>query len=376
MKQKQNVNETKMFPNVKYSILSVSKLFILIAAIVLFYSCEKEPVEPDKPAVVEVSKGIFVLNEGLYNMNNASLTFYNYDNSTAVTDFFDLKNGRKLGDSGNDIAIYGSKLYIVVTNSSQVEVVDANTGKSVKQISFFDGETPRQPRNIAFHGSKAFVCSFDGTLAVIDTASLSIEKFTTVGRNPDGIAVANNKVYVSNSGGLDYPNYDNTVSVVDIASFKEIKKIEVGLNPYSVQTDMQGNVYVVTRGNYGDVPMRLHVIDSQLDEVIHTFNKDISIFAINDNWAYAYYADWMSGQTSNIFVIDLNTKEIVNNNFITDNIEIDAYSIYVNADNGNVFVSDVSGYTGNGKVYCFSKEGKLQYSFETGMVPGSMAFKK
>ncbi len=375
MNTNQNLRKMKKQSKVKFNILYVGKLLTLAIIVMLLSSCQKEPTDPQKPIINDVPKGVFVLNEGLFNMNNASLTFYNYDNSTAVTDFFDLKNGRKLGDSGNDIAIYGSKLYIVVTNSSQVEVVDANTGKSVKQISFFDGETPRQPRNIAFHGSKAFVCSFDGTLAVIDTASLSIEKFTTVGRNPDGIAVANNKVYVSNSGGLDYPNYDNTVSVVDIASFKEIKKIEVGLNPYSVQTDMQGNVYVVTRGNYGDVPMRLHIIDSQSDEVTHTFDKDISSFAINDNWAYAYYADWMSGQTSNIFVIDLNTKEIVNNNFITDNIEIDAYSIYVNADNGNVFVSDVSGYTGNGRVYCFSKEGKLKYDFEAGMIPGSIAFK-
>ena len=63
---------------------------------------------------------------------------------------------------------------------------------------------PREPRYIAFHKEKAYVCSYDGTVARIDTASLAIDAMTTVGRNPDGICVQDDKLYVSNSGGLDH----------------------------------------------------------------------------------------------------------------------------------------------------------------------------
>ncbi len=65
---------------------------------------------------------------------------------------------------------------------------------------------------------------FDGSIVKIDTASLQIEATATAGRNPEGVCVVNNKLYVSNSGGLDFPNYDNTVSVFDLNSFAEINR--------------------------------------------------------------------------------------------------------------------------------------------------------
>ncbi|HDP54471.1 MAG TPA: YncE family protein, partial [Bacteroidetes bacterium] len=230
-------------------------LLIGFALLLLFASsCVKEPMEPNNKPLASIdtslaTMGLYVLNEGLFNLNNSTLTWFSYADGESVTDFFEQKNGRSLGDTGNDIAIYGSKMYVVINVSSQVEVVNPFTGKSIKQIAFFNGDKPRQPRRIAFHGSKAFVCSFDGTVALIDTASLEIEQLIEVGRNPDGIAVLNNKVYVSNSGGLDAPNYDSTVSVIDIETMSEIKRIDVGLNPFSLVPDDYGNLYVVLRGN-------------------------------------------------------------------------------------------------------------------------------
>ena len=103
------------------------------------------------------------------------------------------------------MAIYGNKIYIVVNVSSTVEVMDFTTGKSIRQIQMLrDNGSSRQPRSIAFDKDKAYVCSFDGTVARIDTTSLEIEAIITAGRNPDDICVQNNKLYVSNSGSLDY----------------------------------------------------------------------------------------------------------------------------------------------------------------------------
>lgn len=82
-------------------------------------------------------------------------------------------------NTANDIALYGSKLYIVVNVSSTIEVIDFQTGISIKQIPMFtDNGSSRQPRHIAFYENKAYVCSFDGTVARIDTTSLQIESFT------------------------------------------------------------------------------------------------------------------------------------------------------------------------------------------------------
>ena len=217
-----------------------------MTSIILLFSCNdmKDVPTPDYLPDTKGETGkMFVLSEGLFNMNNSTLGCINFENRSIDYDFFSILNNRGLGDTANDMKLYGSKLWIVVNVSSQVEVVDARIGISLRRIPFLDnnGEA-RQPRYIAFHKSKAYICSFDGTVARIDTSSLAIEAVTTCGRNPDGIAVANGKLYVSNSGGLDIPNYDNTVSVIDLNTFTETKKITVGINPYKIEADSQGDV--------------------------------------------------------------------------------------------------------------------------------------
>ena len=360
-----------------------NKLIFVFMFVGLHIACKKEPVQPESNTLVSIdttykndAMGLYVLNEGLFNMNNTTLTYYDYNTGVATTDFFDMQNGRKLGDTGNDIVIYGNKMYIVVNVSSQLEVVNPYTGKSIKQIPFFNGDKPRQPRYIACSGAKAFVCSFDGTVAVIDTASLEIEKFINVGRNPDGIAVANNKVYVSNSGGLDYPNYDNTVSVIDANSLIEIKKIPVRINPYVIVPDKYGDLYVVSRGNYSDIKMCLQIIDSNTDELKYTF-PDIEVLnlAINGDTAYVYYYDFMSGSGSHIMIINVKDETVISKNFISDGTTVEtAYGIAVNQLTGDVFITDAKGFVNTGQVICFDKNGKKKYSFTAGLNPGHIAF--
>src|SRR5690606_15998646 len=199
--------------NIKKTTLYKSGLILITA--LTFTACKKNDVDP-LPDTTPVRKGIFVLNEGGFNSNDASLSYYDYDSKTLTDDIFKLENNRGLGAVGNDVKVYGSKMYIVMNVSGTVEVVNAKTAKSIKQVSLKKGDINRQPRYIVFNKNKAFISSFDGTVAVLDTASLEVEKYIAVGRNPDQMAIANGKLYVANSGGLDFPNYDNTVSVIDL----------------------------------------------------------------------------------------------------------------------------------------------------------------
>lgn len=48
--------------------------------------------------------------------------------------YFRSLNRRGLGDTANDMAIYGEKLYIVVNVSSQIEVIDLQSGLSLKRF--------------------------------------------------------------------------------------------------------------------------------------------------------------------------------------------------------------------------------------------------
>ena len=72
---------------------------------------------------------MYILSEGLFNQNNSSLARYSFNQQKRTSNYFSANNQRGLGDTANDMAIYGNKIYIVVNVSSTVEVIDFTTGK-------------------------------------------------------------------------------------------------------------------------------------------------------------------------------------------------------------------------------------------------------
>lgn len=354
-----------------------SKLFpFMLMLAVLSVSCTDEPDDkPDAQDTLIRSAGVYVMNEGLFNGNNASITRFAFSDSTLAADIFLQQNGRGLGDTGSDLAIYGSKMYAVVNISSQVEVMDARTCQSIKQISLFNGELPRQPRKIAFYGKKAFVCNFDGTVAVIDTASLNVEKFITVGPNPDGIAVVGDKIWVSNSGGLNFPDYNNTLSIIDPLSLTEEKQVTVGINPHILASDNYGDLYVIARGNYADVKSRLQIVDAATGALKHTFSGFEAInFAIAGDTAFVYNFDWGT-MSSSIILLNVKTESMISDHFITDGTVVQTvYGIAVDEVSGLVYIADALNFTGTGKVYAFTMDGKLKFSFNAGLNPATFTF--
>ena len=364
-------------------LLRLGKCFFLFP--LFFIACDDLE---DKPSIVPESNGdvfetgtaeMYILSEGLFNQNNSSLARYSFNRQRCTNNYFSANNQRGLGDTANDIAIYGNKIYVVVNVSSTVEVIDFPTGKSIRQISMLrDNGSSRQPRAIAFDKDKAYICSYDGTVARIDTTSLEIEEIVTVGRNAEDICVQNGKLYVSNSGGLDYsgPGVDTTVSVIDITTFKETKKIEVGPNPGKILPGLEEAVYVVTRGTdieAGDY--HLVKIDSRTDAVATTYDEKVLSFAIDGPIVYLYTYDYQT-KDSAIKVFDLNAGTVIRDNFITDGTAIQTpFSIQLNPFSGNVYITEAYNYTVKGDVLCFNQQGQLQYRLnDIGLNPNTVVF--
>jgi YVTN family beta-propeller protein len=356
------------------------RCFVLVLGVGLFLtSCDDmdDKLKPEINTGAAEPTQLYILSEGLFNMNNSTLASYDLNSKTLVSDFFLTVNKRGLGDTANDMGIYGSKMYVVVNVSSQIEVLDVKSGKSLAQIAMKNEKgIAREPRYIEFYAGKAYVCSFDGTVAKIDTSTLKIETFVQCGKNPDGICVANNKLYVSNSGGLSFPDYDNTVSVIDINTFTEIKKITVATNPGKIHADSEGDVYVVSRGDYGANPYLFQRINSKTDTLEDTF-EDIQAlnFNIHNDTAYIYNFDF-TNQTCWVKVFDCKTEKIISENFITDGTELSTpYGVDINPANGDVYLTDAKSYTVWGDVLCFDRHGKLKFKInEIGLNPNKVVF--
>ena len=346
---------------------------------------EKEylfPPRPDDPV-----KGFYLVNEGNMGMNKASLDYVDYGAGQYRRNIYNEANPlqvKGLGDVANDAGVYGSKLYIVVNISNKVEVLDVKTGKRIQQINITNC------RYITFNKGKAYVSAYlgqvgnpsepNGIVAEIDTTTLAEVRRVQVGRQPEEMAIVNNKLYVANSGGYSPQNYERTLSVVDLNSFTETKRIDVAINLHRLKADRFGDLYVTSRGNYLDINSKLFVIDTQTDQVKKQYDIAVSNLTISNDVAYFYGSEWSHNtgkMTVTYGMLDVISKKVLDKKFITDGTDKDIvipYGIAVDPFTKEVFVTDAGNYVSPGTLYCFSPAGVKKWKATTGDIPAHFAF--
>jgi len=335
--------------------------------------------------------GFYLLNEGNMGSNKCTLDWFDYSSGIYRKNIYPERNPgvvQELGDVGNDIGIYGGKLYAVINCSHFVEVMDVRTCRHITQVSI------PNCRNLVFDGGYVYVTSYAGPVQVdpnarlgyvarIDTLTMQVVDTCTVGYQPDGLAVCGGKLYVANSGGYRVPDYDHTVSVIDLATFRVEKTIDVALNLQRMAADTKrGMVYVSSRGDYTTTPSAIHVIDTHTDEVAGTVPVPCSNMAFCGDSLYiiSQNLSWQADTpTARYVVYDLQQKQIVTRSFITDGTEADIavpYGLAVNPENGDILVTDARDYVTPGRLHCYSRDGVRKWSVTTGDIPAHFAFRK
>ncbi len=334
-------------------------------------------------------KGLYLLNEGNMGSNKASLDYFDYETGVYHRNIYAERNPgvvQELGDVGNDLQVYGNKLYAVINCSHFVEVMDVATAKHITQISI------PNCRYITFKDRYAYVSSYAGPVKVdpnarlgyvarIDTVTLTVKDTCVVGYQPEEMVIVGNKLYVANSGGYRVPDYDRTVSVIDLNTFKVIKTIDVAVNLHRMEVDERGYIYVSSRGNYYDVPSQTYVIDSRTDEVVRQLpSLPNSEMTLCDDLLYIYSTEWSyQTNTASVSYAVYNTlsNETLTDNFITDGTERNIrtpYGIAVNPETKEFFVTDAKDYVTPGTLHCYSSDGVLKWSAVTGDIPAHIAF--
>lgn len=355
--------------NTKFSLLL--KSFICVLFTLFLVSCSSDD-DDDILNMADSNVGIFVLNSGSMSRNNASLTFYDLERNKSLDNVFKRTNNKSLGDTGQDLLIYQDKMYIAVYGSNVIYVTD-KYGKELGQIQPVRDGQPQSPRSLTAYNGKIYVTLFDGYLAKIDPTTLEIEAQVKVGRNPESVKAANNKLYVANSGGLDYNTsigYDKTVSVIDVSTFTELKKMDVVLNPVKLSDpNSNGYIFLISNGNYKDIPNTLQRINTQTDEVETLTGINATWMSMNNDKLYVIYSQYDANFNTTIsyWVYDTNsTLQATPTNFITDGTIVNnPYCITTDSINNYVCIG-TSDYKTNGDMYIFTSDGKLVRKFDTG----------
>ena len=384
---------------------------LLLCGALAFCACRKDPVPepPSKDADLtgqkvdvsgfpESARKLFVLNEGGMGSNNASLDFLRFSDGNYVTGAFKKMNpsvGAGLGDVGNDIAVHGDELWMVVNNSGIVEVVSAKDETEIAAIAV------PTPRNVAFDDQYAYVTSWAGAYATgsydengyyvitdsknpkgqvyrIDLKTKKVAGSVEVGYQPEGIASYDGKLYVANSGGIssqlppDY-SYDNTVSIIDTKSFKVTQAVAVQVNLKNVYSDGKGNIYVTSLGDYWSTHSGLYRIQTKIGsgDTVSKVSDYVSVSTLFGDTVYCIGTDsefdWSAAHVYKAWCVQGGNKKDWNLNVAATTL----YSLYA-LDADTFFVGDAGDYFNPGTVSCYYK-GAKRWSVDAGVCPGHFA---
>jgi YVTN family beta-propeller protein len=350
------------------------KYLISVTAIMLLLTgCRKEdPTAPVQENPI-AAKGIYILNEGGFTKSNASLTLYVPDSNKVYPDVFSAANGRPLGDVANDIVIFGNKAFIVVNNSHKIEVISTENHSSLGTISM-PGNSPNKA--VIISNTKGYVTNlYKGSVTSFNPSTYSLIKDNIpVGFNPQGMAAADGKVFVCNSG---YGS-DSTISVIDPEKDSVIATIVVAASPTDIAVDSDGELIVLSNGysNFSmpakDTPGAFSVIDPKTLSVTAVRPLPLNVFGHPYKLAMSSKGYAYTIADNGIVKFDTKTHTIVS----TPVISRTAYSVAVDNVSEKIYLGDARDFNSNGKLYCYDKSGVLKDSAAVGIIPGTIIFKR
>ena len=388
--------------NRKIAALSLTLSFPLSLMLALiFSSCRDEHLivyaeeeDTGQETVVSDIVGMYVLCEGNMGSNKCTLDFLDLSGNTPTVHYwrniYAERNPsvvKELGDVGNDIKIYGSRMWIVVNCSDKVEVVRADNCQRIGQVDI------PNCRNVVFDGPYAYVSSFVGPVNLdveaqigmvyqVDTLTLQVTQAVEVGYQPEEMAVIDGKLYVANSGGYIAPIYDHTVSVVDLQTFKEERKIDVGVNLHRCRADKYGQLWVTSRGNYINRKATMYWLEPRgtTYEVIGSLPYAVSDMCIVGDSLYYFGSEWSETEQRNTIsygIINVRTHELVTNK-LSNAPEVAAmrmpYGIIVNPQERDFYLMDAKNYVSSGELLHFLPDGTFDWKVSTGDIPGHAEF--
>ena len=340
-----------------------------------FLSCNENTTAPptggNSDAVVN---GVYILNEGNFgDPEGTRLSLYDIDGDTVYRDVYENANGgMHLGSLGDDIRISADKIYILMSGSGGgLQVINLSDHKAV-QSSPFAGSNPHDLLIDAAR-NKAYLTRLSyGSLLVIDLTTLQPLDTISVGANPQGLFLFNDRLFVCNSG---YGN-DRTVSIINVLSDAVEGMLTLSDGPTGIVLAGDGRLWVSCTGNaFGTPPTpgAVYVINP-----VTTMVEDSILFLEN------LWGPIAAGTDGSVYVLGVSPGSLggpvhritsatlsLSPNFIPGAF----YALAVDSLTGEVYAADVGDFTADGEVDIFKPDGSFQNKFDVEIGPGAFAFK-
>jgi hypothetical protein len=351
----------KMFAKAKF-------ICVIVSLCLSFYACQKE----SENKTTDFSKGVYISNEGGFQNNNGSISFYNPQNGDLVNYVFESANTQlKTGDIVQSFAVAGNKGIIVSNNENLIKIV------ALKNFSFIKALPVSYPRHcLLIDSTKAYLTqgAFSGKIMVLNLASLTFTDSINVGMGPENLIKDGNHVFVANSGGW---SRDSTISVIDVTSKSEETINVKADSPTDVVLDATGNIWVLCMG-YTDYNNDAKSTPSKLVKINGiTHNIDASFIlkgnsysnphrlAISPDKKTIYYTE-----SDGVYAVSTGAASLSDSPFIAKSL----YGLSVNPQNGDIYCFENTSFTTSGVMYIFNSNGTLKFTGVVGIGPNGAVF--
>ena len=344
--------------------------------------------------------GMYLLNEGNMGSNKSTLDYLDLSGNEPTVHYlrniYSERNPNTvmmLGDVGNDIQIYGSRLWLVINCSNKVEVAQSSNAIRIGKVDI------PNCRYVTFSDRYAYVSSYVGavyststsplgSVYKVDTLSLAKVDSCSVGYQPEEMAIIGDKLYVANSGGyqgMTGQGYESTLSVIDLDRMQETEKIVVAPNLHRVRKDKYDQLWVTSRGNYMESESKIYWLGKGADgkmQVVGHLDQPVSDLCIVDDSLYFYgsqYNEVTMKNTITYGIINVRTHKIVSTS-LSDSQEIQKirmpYGIIVNPIHRDFYLMDAKNYVSSGELLHFLPDGTFDWKVKTGDIPAHAVFLK
>ena len=340
------------------------KITLLAIATLSFFSCKKEKIDEPTPTTTfsADANGIFICNEGSFTGGNATITYTNGTEAETIQDVFKIANSENLGDVGQSMTKINNKIYIVVNNSSKIEVVEALTLKKSATITGFNS-----PRFLleATPG-KAYVTDlYANGISIVDLTSNTITGNISLNGSSEDLILYNGKVYVTNLSTSYLYIIEPTTDVIE-------DSILIGAGGNSLKLDRNNKLWVLCGGDFvsGD-PGSLHRVDpaTKTNEFSQTFPAGDypTRLTINETNDELYFLNM------NIYKMQLTDMTLPTTPFV-DAAGKSFYGMAFDKVSHVLYVSDAIDYQQAGRIYRYETSGTMLNSLPAGIIPGSFLF--
>ncbi len=339
------------------------KLLYCLLALSLLSACVKDkPQEPVKSGTtINANSKVLVVNEGGFGYNNADITIYDPASGSIVDNYYRQQNSNQaLGDVCQSACKFNNRYYLMMNNSNEVKVVDADNFVKTAVIPGFN--SPRYLLPLTY--SKAYVSDlYASSIQIIDLNSNSITGNIPCMSGTEEMAMIYNKAFVTCSNS-------QYCYVINAATDAITDSIPVGKNATSLVIDRYSKLWVLAGGNSSQAGKLLRINPVTLQtELSLSFNltDNANHLRINKTRDTLYYLN------KGIHRFLISDSQLPSSPLVNQGTKV-YYGLGVNPKDYSIYVSDAIDYVQKSKIEVYKTDGTLKSSFTAGIISNGFVF--